>query len=217
MFRVAVLLSGRGSNFEAILREVQAGTVSVDIVGVVSDRADARGLEIAQKAGLHTVVIERRKTEQTLPEFFTALTQAVSALQPDLIVLAGFMRVVPVEMLKKFEGKMINIHPSLLPAYRGLSAQKQAIDAGAKFSGCTVHFVSPEIDAGEIIAQAVVPVFPDDSEETLSARILVEEHKLLPAVVRAIAEKRLEIRDGRVIIDGESRMAGALRSLELKT
>jgi phosphoribosylglycinamide formyltransferase-1 len=189
MLKLAVLISGRGSNLGAIINAIERGELAAEICGVISDNPEAKGLELARNHGVKSFVVERKRSERTLQEFFRELTDTVVGLSPDLVVLAGFMRIVPTEMVEKFEGRMINIHPSLLPAFKGLHAQRQALEAGVKFAGCTVHYVVPEVDAGEIIAQAVVPVLPDDTEESLSARILVEEHKLLPAVIKEIASK----------------------------
>jgi phosphoribosylglycinamide formyltransferase 1 len=186
-FRVVVLISGRGSNLEALVRSIKVWKEPIKIVAVVSDKSSAGGLEFARSEGVPTVVVPRLSKERSSQEFNTALADAVESFAPDLIVLAGFMRVVLPEFISRFPNKIINIHPALLPSFRGLHGQAQALAAGVKFAGCTVHYVTPEVDAGPIIAQAVVPVMPEDTEETLSARILKKEHQLLPMVVRAIA------------------------------
>ena len=182
-----MFISGRGSNLRALAQACAAGEIEAEIVVVLSDKKNAPGIEIAREFSLPVVIETRKKKQRSTVEFNLALAQAVKPFQPDLIVFAGFMRVVTAEFLKEFPDKVINIHPSLLPAFPGLDVQRRAIEAGVKFSGCTVHYLIEEVDAGPIIAQAVVPVLPEDSVETLSARILRQEHKLLPAVVGAIA------------------------------
>lgn len=191
MFRVAVLISGRGSNLAALLSATEQPNCTFSICAVISDKKEALGLEKAQAYGVPTFVVERRKEERTLAEFFHDLGDTIAAQKPDLIVLAGFMRIIPEGLIRRFEGKMINIHPSLLPAFKGMHAQRQALEAGVSEAGCTVHWVVPDVDAGEILAQAKVPVLPGDTEETLSARILKEEHRLLPQVVQQLAEGQL--------------------------
>lgn len=199
MFRIAVLLSGRGSNFRAIFEDLEARPLNIEIVGVISDNPKADGLLFAQSKKLPCFVIERKKKEQPLEAFHFTLTQTILDLNPDLIVLAGFMRLLPANLVEAFDGKIVNIHPSLLPAFKGLRAQQQALDAGASQAGCTVHYVVPEMDAGAIIEQVAVPIIPGDTEESLSARILVEEHKLYPAVIRMIAEGKIRLVKDRVI------------------
>lgn len=203
MFKIVVLISGRGSNLNALMDALAASKLQAKIVGVISDKADAAGIELARSNNIETKIVERKKQERSLLEFFKELIDATAAFNPDLIILAGFMRIIPDEMIHLFEGKMINIHPSLLPAFPGLRAQKQALDAGVKFAGCTVHYVDSTLDGGAIIGQAVVPVLANDDEESLSSRILKEEHKLLPAVVKAIIEGRVTLSNGRVTVRGE--------------
>lgn len=192
-FRLAVFLSGRGSNFRAVWEFIQKNNLPIVTSVVVSDHADAAGIAFARERGIETAIVERRVKEQSKEKFNLALADAIKPFQPDLVVLAGFMRVLTAEFISQFRGKIINIHPSLLPNFRGLHAQKQALEAKVTQAGCTVHVVVEEVDAGPIIAQAVVPVFPGDTEETLSERILVKEHIILPAVVTALATKRVEI------------------------
>ncbi len=194
--RVLVLISGRGSNLEALFRAEESGKENFQIIGALSDKATAPGLEFARKRQVQTVVIERKAKEQSKQEFNSKLLKAAINLNPDLVVLAGYMRVIPPEFIREFQGRIINIHPSLLPSFRGLHAQTQAILAGVKFSGCTVHYVVEDVDAGPIIAQAVVPVLPDDSPDTLASRILIQEHKILPAVVRSIAYSEISAHSG---------------------
>lgn len=192
-FRLVVLLSGRGSNFAALKERIDKDRLPIEIALVVSDRTDAPGLARAKEWGLQTALVTRRAKELSSADFNRELAERVCAAKPDLVVLAGFMRILTPEFISPLRGKIINIHPSLLPAFRGLHAQQQALDAGVKFSGCTVHVALEELDAGPILGQAVVPVMPDDTEESLSERILVEEHKLLPAMVAAIARGEIRI------------------------
>jgi len=204
-YRIVVLLSGRGSNFSALNRAVSSGDVPAQIVKVVSDKAGARGLQIARDAGIETAVVERRPKERSNSEFNRELADEVESAAPDLVVLAGFMRVLTSDFISRFRGRIINIHPSLLPAFPGLSAQRQALEAGVKISGCTVHVALEEIDAGPILGQSSVPVLAGDNEEMLSERILKQEHKLLPAVVRALATGALKIEckdDGNIEVIG---------------
>ena len=186
-FKIAVLLSGRGSNFESLASAVRASSVNAEVALVVSDRESAEGLSKAESLGISTLVVPRNLKQQSIEVFNEKIAAAVRPYQPDLIVLAGFMRVLTSEFIRHFEKKIINIHPSLLPAFPGLHAQQQALDAGVPESGCTVHFAYEEVDAGPIIAQANVPVKRTDTVEVLSERILQQEHELLPAVVLAIA------------------------------
>ena len=190
-FNVTVLISGRGSNLEAILSYQKAQPTLFRVVGVVSDKDSAKGLEIAKSHGLPTRVVTRRTKEISSDQFNQELIEAVSSFHPDLVVLAGYMRIVDPCFVGAFQKKIINIHPSLLPSFRGLHAQQQALTAGVRVAGCTVHFVTQEMDAGPIIAQAAVPVFANDSVEMLSERILTREHFLLPRVIQLIAEGKV--------------------------
>ncbi|MCB0359075.1 MAG: phosphoribosylglycinamide formyltransferase [Bdellovibrionales bacterium] len=183
---IAVLLSGRGSNFAALLAAIDAGRVNGRICVVLSDKAQAAGLETARQHGIPTVVVPRRPKERDSTAFNEALVAALQPFNPELIVLAGFMRVVGKRFIDAFPHRIINIHPSLLPSFRGLHVHEQVLTAGVGFSGCTVHFVEEEVDAGAIIAQAVVPVLEHDSAETLAARVLAAEHQLLPRVVAGL-------------------------------
>jgi phosphoribosylglycinamide formyltransferase-1 len=187
IFKLVVLISGRGSNMEALAKTIKVEQLPIQIALVLSDQAQAKGLEIAKNYNLPTALLERRPKEISAEEYANLLVQKVREAEPDLIVLAGFMRILHPIFIQAFEGKIINIHPSLLPDFKGLHAQRQALEAGVKEAGCTVHLVTEELDAGEILGQTTVPVFTDDTEESLSARILVEEHKLLPKVVKELA------------------------------
>ncbi len=192
-FRIVVLASGRGSNFEALADFVGQNPRQAEIVGLVTDKSKAKALKIAEEMDIPSEVIKRQKSERSNQEFFHEITTAVEKLRPDLVVLAGFMRIISANFIKQFQNKIINIHPSLLPSFKGLDAQKQALEAGVHFAGCTVHTVVEEVDAGSILGQAVVPVLPSDTVESLSDRILREEHILLPKVVESILNKEIKI------------------------
>jgi phosphoribosylglycinamide formyltransferase-1 len=183
VLRVVVLVSGRGSNLQAILDAIEDGRLAAKVTKVISDMPDAYALKRAERAGVPTCCVERRD-HSSRADFETALADCAEEAEPDLIVLAGFMRVLGRGFLDRFSGKVINIHPSLLPSFRGLEAQRQALEAGVRYAGCTVHFVNLGVDSGPIIDQRVVPVLPEDDVETLSARILEQEHDLLVDVIR---------------------------------
>jgi phosphoribosylglycinamide formyltransferase-1 len=196
--RIGVLLSGRGSNFEALADAVAAGRIpNAEIALVLSNREDAPGIARARARGIAAQVIPSKGLQR---EAYDRL--AVAALrekQVDLICLAGFMRLLSPYFIQAFPNRILNIHPSLLPAFPGLEAQRQALDYGVKFVGCTVHFVDENLDAGPIVLQAVVPVQDDDTEETLSARILAEEHRIYSQAVRIVLEGRYKIAGRRVL------------------
>jgi phosphoribosylglycinamide formyltransferase 1 len=196
--RVGVLISGRGSNLRALLAACADDAYPAEIVSVISDRVEAPGLAFAQSAGICSAVIPHDARQA-----FAARAEIVLHDQRvQLVCLAGFMRVLDAAFVDAWRDRMINIHPSLLPAFPGLHPQRQALVAGVRFTGCTVHFVRPEVDAGPIIAQAVVPTRPGDDEASLSARILGVEHRLYPLTVRLIAEGRVQVVAGKVEIDG---------------
>ena len=197
--RIAVFLSGRGSNFMAIREAVRAGTINAEIGLVLSNKEDAPGLLKAREWGLETCVLNA-KLFATREEYDLAAAGEVEKKRIDLICLAGYMRVLTPQFCDAYMYRIVNIHPALLPSFPGLHVQQKAIDWGVRFSGCTVHFVAPEVDMGPIILQAVVPLLQDDTEETLAARILVEEHKIYPESVRLYFEGRLEVRGRRVFI-----------------
>ncbi len=196
--RIVVLASGRGTNFQAIIDASESGRLSGEVVGLVSDNPNATALERARRHGIPQVVVER-KSYPSKREFECGLREAVRQFSPDLVVLAGFMRLLGRDFLDEFSEKVINIHPSLLPAFRGLDAQKQALEYGVRYTGCTVHFVDEGTDTGPIIGQRVVPVMTDDTEDTLAARILVEEHSLMVECINALLAGRVR-RDGRKVI-----------------
>ena len=198
--RLAVLLSGRGSNFEAIADAVESGRIeNAEIAAVISDVAEAPGLARARQRGLPAHAVDRREIPGRAARERRMLDILENA-RPDLICLAGYMRVLSPAFVVKYRGRILNIHPALLPAYPGLHAQRQALEHGVKIAGATVHFVDEGVDTGPIVLQAAVPVLEGDTEATLSARILAEEHRLYPEAVRLYAEGRLELRDRRVLV-----------------
>lgn len=196
--RTAVLISGRGSNLSALIGAASAPEFPAEIALVLSNREDAAGLGIAQKADIATCTISHRNFDSR-EAFDRAIDAALREAKIDLVCEAGFMRIHSDWFPKAWEGKLLNIHPSLLPAFKGIHVQQQAIDAGVRISGCTVHFIVPELDSGPIIAQAAVPVLPDDTADTLAARILVEEHTLYPAALRLVAEGKVRLEGGRAV------------------
>jgi phosphoribosylglycinamide formyltransferase 1 len=196
---VGVLVSGRGSNLQALLDACAATDFPARVAVVISDREHAPALQRARAAGVEAVWINP-KDFVTRESFDLTLVRELEKRQVGLVCHAGFMRILSAAYVQAFAGRALNIHPSLLPAFPGLHAQRQALEHGAKMAGCTVHFVDEAVDAGPIVLQAAVPVEPHDTEETLSARILKEEHRLYPAAVRLFAEGRLEIVGRRVIV-----------------
>jgi phosphoribosylglycinamide formyltransferase-1 len=199
MKNIVILISGRGSNMEAVVRACEAEKWPARIAAVVSNKADAKGLEVARSFGIPTAVVAN-KAYPTREAFDAALRQVVDSFMPDLVVLAGFMRILTAPFVEHYAGRMLNIHPSLLPAFPGLATHRQALDAGVLEHGTTVHFVTAELDHGPAIAQARISVLPGDTEETLAARLLVEEHKLYPYAIRLFVEDRLRVSNGRVVV-----------------
>jgi phosphoribosylglycinamide formyltransferase-1 len=195
--RLGILLSGRGSNFEAIAENVECGKLNAEIAAVISNRAEARGIEIARERGLPAVVLPSKGVERQ--EYDRRLVAELHNRGVELVCLAGFMRLLTAEFCEAFPLRALNIHPSLLPAFPGLDAQKQALEHGARISGCTVHFVDQHLDAGPIILQAAVPVLDDDTKETLATRILVEEHRIYSQAIGIILSGRWCIEGRRVI------------------
>jgi phosphoribosylglycinamide formyltransferase 1 len=197
--RLGILLSGRGSNFEAIASQVADGRLQAEIAAVISNRPEARGLEIARERGLPAMVMPSKSVARQ--DYDRSVVAELQKRGVDLVCLAGFMRLLSAEFCRAFPLRILNIHPSLLPAFPGLDAQKQALEQGVKISGCTVHFVDEQLDSGPIILQAVVPVLDDDTEETLSARILAEEHRIYSEAIRIVLSGRWRI-EGRRVISG---------------
>src|SRR5215510_853222 len=196
--RVGVMISGRGTNLRALIAACSADAFPAEIQIVISSHEEAPGLGVATAAGIPAVVIPHRDRRA----FATAAQALLGEQQVELVCLAGFMRVLDANFVEAWRDRMVNIHPSLLPSFRGLHAQRQALAAGVRFAGCTVHFVRPELDSGPIIGQAVVPVRPDDNEDRLSERILKVEHRLYPYAVWLIAEGRVRVVADRVEIAG---------------
>lgn len=197
ILRVGVLASGRGSNLQSLIDQSQSGRIDARIVLVASNNADAGALERAQKAGIATCVINHREFASR-EAFDTAMVAALRDAKVELVLLAGFMRLLSPVFIEAFPQRIMNIHPALLPAFPGLHVQRQALEYGARFSGCTVHFVDGGLDTGPIIIQAVVPILENDTEEALSARILAQEHRIYPRAVQLFAEGRLRVEGRRV-------------------
>ncbi len=200
MKNIVILISGRGSNMEAVIRAAQAEQWPARIAAVISNRSDAAGLVFAAEHGIATAVVAN-KDYATRAEFDAALQTVIDGHAPDLVVLAGFMRILTPQFVAHYAGRMLNIHPSLLPLFPGLATHAQALAAGVAEHGATVHFVTAELDHGPMVAQAVVPVLADDTVDSLSARVLAQEHTLYPRAVRWFIEGRLTIEQGQVHVD----------------
>lgn len=200
--RTAVLISGRGSNMRALVEAARSPDYPAEIVLVLSNRADAGGIAFAKEAGIATAVVDH-KIYAGRDEFEKSMQVLLDLHHIELICLAGFLRVLTASFVQHWEGRLINIHPSLLPAYRGLDTHERALADGAKIHGCTVHFVAPALDDGPIIAQASVPVLDDDTPDTLAARVLVQEHILYPAALAAVASGTVQM-NGGLIVTGPS-------------
>jgi phosphoribosylglycinamide formyltransferase 1 len=199
MKKIVILISGRGSNMQAIVRAAQAEQWPANIAAVVSNKADAAGLAFAAEHGIATAVVPN-KEYPTRDAFDTALRETIDRYSPDLVVLAGFMRILTPAFVDHYAGRLLNIHPSLLPSFTGLDTHQRALDAGVKLHGATVHFVTAELDHGPIVAQAAVTVRDDDTEDTLSTRVLEQEHIIYPRAVRWFVEGKLTIDGNRVHI-----------------
>ncbi len=197
MRSIVILISGRGSNMEAIVRAAQSEQWPARIAAVISNRADASGLEFAAQRGIPTAVIPSRDYA-TRAQFDSALREKIDTFAPDLVVLAGFMRILTAPFVEHYHGRMLNIHPSLLPSFPGLATHRQALVAGVKLHGATVHFVTPDLDHGPIVAQVAVPVQEEDSEEALAERVLEQEHVIYPRAVRWFIDGRLRLDGARV-------------------
>jgi phosphoribosylglycinamide formyltransferase-1 len=194
---LGILLSGRGSNFEAIADNLVVGRLNAEIAAVISNREDARGLEIARQRAFPALCIPSKGVERE--EYDRRVVQELQARGVELVCLAGFMRLLSAEFCRAFPMRILNIHPSLLPAFPGLDAQKQALEHGVKISGCTVHFVDEQLDAGPIILQASVPVLDDDTEERLAVRILKEEHRIYSEAIQIILSERWRVEGRRIV------------------
>ena len=201
MLSIVVLVSGSGSNLQAIIDSIAAGHLKARIAGVLSNKADAYGLVRAQQAGIATAVLAHTAYADR-ESFDAAMMAKIDDWQPDVVVLAGFMRILTPGFVQHFEGRLVNIHPSLLPKYKGLHTHKRALENGDSEHGCSVHFVSAELDGGPVIGQAVVPVLPSDNETLLTERVHKSEHRLYPEVLVLMADGRLVYRDGLPWLDG---------------
>jgi phosphoribosylglycinamide formyltransferase-1 len=195
--RIAILISGQGSNMLAVLRACRTQGWPAEVAGVISNRPEAPGLLAAAAEGLPTVVLDHRAFDSR-EAFDTALAAAVDGLRPDWVLLAGFMRVLGAPFVQRWAGRLVNVHPSLLPAFPGLHTHRRVLAAGCKLSGATVHLVTPELDHGPIVLQGVVPVRADDTETTLAARVQALEHQIVPQALRWCVEDRLVVDAGRV-------------------
>jgi phosphoribosylglycinamide formyltransferase 1 len=195
--RLGILISGRGSNFEAIADSIESGGLNAEIAVVIANRSEARGLEIARQRGLNAVAIPSKGLDREV--YDRMLLAELDKHSVDLVCLAGFMRLLSASFIRRFPNRILNIHPSLLPAFPGLDAQHQALTHGVKITGCTVHFVDEELDAGPIIIQAAVSVLDEDTAESLSARILEEEHRIYPAAIRLVVAGSYRVEGRRVV------------------
>ena len=215
MKSIVILISGRGSNMLALLDAVASGELPVRVAGVIANRPQAEGIQLAAARGIPTAIVDHRQFADR-DAFDMALADRIDAFAPDLVVLAGFMRILTDVFVARFTGRLINIHPSLLPAYPGLHTHRRALEDGVRVHGCTVHFVTPALDHGPIIIQAAVPVLDGDDEAILAQRVLAEEHRVYTLAVRWFAEGRLTIRDGRVQVAGQHRASEALHAPVLR-
>ncbi|HYG85867.1 MAG TPA: phosphoribosylglycinamide formyltransferase [Azospirillum sp.] len=202
--RLGVLVSGRGSNLQALIDAAADPAFPAEIALVLSNKADAYGIERAAKAGIETAVVSHRDFPGDKAAFEAAMDAELRAAGVELVCLAGFMRILSPWFVEQWHDRLINIHPSLLPSFRGLDTHERALEAGVRFHGCTVHYVRPEMDVGPIIVQAAVPVLADDDSHTLADRVLAAEHRIYPLAVRLIAEGRVRVMDERVVIEGHA-------------
>jgi phosphoribosylglycinamide formyltransferase 1 len=216
--RLAVLASGRGSNLQAIIDAIEAGQVQAKIVAVISNKKDAVALERAHKQGLPDLFVDPKPFSgrpDSREAYDQALLDLLKKYDVELVLLAGYMKIVTAVLVNAYANKMMNIHPSLLPSFPGLEVQKKAIDWGCKLAGCTVHFVTEGVDEGPIILQAAVPILDSDTPEVLAARILEQEHRIYPRAIQLFAEKRLHLEGRRVLIDrGKQEGKSSQRSME---
>ncbi|MCK3843060.1 phosphoribosylglycinamide formyltransferase [Pseudomonas sp. W15Feb34] len=199
---VVVLLSGTGSNLQALIDSTRSGDSPVRIAAVISNRSDAYGLQRARDAGIDTRSLDHKAFDGR-EAFDRALVELIDAFKPKLVVLAGFMRILSADFVRQYEGRLLNIHPSLLPKYKGMHTHQRALDAGDSEHGCSVHFVTEELDGGPLVVQAVVPVESGDSAQTLAQRVHTQEHRIYPLAVRWFAEGRLILGDQGALLDGQ--------------
>jgi len=220
MLRIGVLASGRGSNLQALIEAIEAGTLKANLAFVLSNKSDAQALERAKRHGVPAIFLDAKPFSTKSPDpvakqaareaYDRAVLDVLKQHDVELVVLAGYMRIVTPVLINAYPNRMMNIHPSLLPAFPGLDVQQKALDWGVKFSGCTVHFVTEGVDEGPIIIQAAVPVLAGDTEAMLAARVLAQEHVIYPRAVRWFLEGRLRVAEGCVSLTGEEPMIGAL-------
>ncbi|OGW33833.1 MAG: phosphoribosylglycinamide formyltransferase [Nitrospirae bacterium GWD2_57_9] len=206
--KLGVLVSGRGSNLQAVIDNIEKGTVSAQVAVVISDQPDAFALDRARKHNLPAVHVSAKGYKGKRDEYDALLEQELRKHGVELVILAGFMRIITKVLVNAFPNRIMNIHPALLPSFPGLHVQKAAIEHGVKFSGCTVHFVDEGMDTGPIIIQAVVPVLDNDTEDTLAARILKQEHRIFSRAIHLYAEGRLTVKDRRVFVSGPENKSG---------
>ncbi|WP_337840545.1 phosphoribosylglycinamide formyltransferase [Rheinheimera sp.] len=202
MKSIVVLISGSGSNLQAILDACSAGFIPGRVKAVISNKASAYGLKRAETAGVTSAVLSH-KDYDSREDYDTALIQLIDSHQPDLVVLAGFMRILTPAFVAHYQGRLLNIHPSLLPKYQGLNTHQRAIDAGDTEHGCSVHFVTAELDGGPVVLQAKVPIFPEDDAELVAARVHEQEHRIYPLVVRWFCQQRLQQKADQALLDGQ--------------
>jgi phosphoribosylglycinamide formyltransferase-1 len=200
--KIGVLVSGRGSNLKAIIENIQKGSLSAEVAVVISDQADAYALERARKHNITAIHVSAKGYNGKREEYDALLVKEFTKWNVELVVLAGFMRIITKTLIAAFPNRILNIHPALLPAFPGLHVQRAALEHGVKFSGCTVHFVDEGMDTGPIIIQAVVPVLDNDTEDSLSERILKQEHKIYSRAIQLYAEGKLKIVGRRVLVSG---------------
>ncbi len=209
-FSLAVLISGNGSNLQAIIDAIQNKKLDASIKLVISNRADAKGLKRAEAAGIPTLLIEHTQYSSR-EEFDQAMLDALKACRPDLVVLAGFMRILSAQFVSALSGKLINIHPSLLPRYKGTQTHKRALEAHDSVHGCSIHYVTEELDGGPVVAQSEVPIYPNDTEQLLAARVQKEEHQLYPFCIGLIAQTKLELIDGAPVLNKQLLTSGGIK------
>lgn len=202
MKSVVVLISGSGSNLQAILDHCAAGTIAGRVSAVISNKATAYGLERARAANVPALVLDHKNFADR-QSYDQALIALIDQHQPDLVVLAGFMRILTAEFVAHYQGRLLNIHPSLLPKYQGLNTHQRALDAGDQVHGCSVHFVTAELDGGPVVLQAKVPVFPEDDAASVAARVHDQEHRIYPLVVRWFCQDRLQQQHDKALLDGQ--------------
>lgn len=199
---VVILISGRGSNLQAIIDQARSGELPIEIRAVISNRPEAPGLQLAAEAGIETRALDHKAFPDR--ESFDAELQAlIDSFTPGLVVLAGYMRILTPGFVRHYQGRMLNIHPSLLPKYQGLNTHQRALEAGDAEHGASIHFVTEELDGGPVFLQAPVPVLPDDTADTLAARVLEQEHRLYPEAIRWFAQGRIRLEDDRLFLDGQ--------------